>query len=158
MTGEGNRAVGALQEDTGAALHRWGGTLVVSALGAWVSLESLNYPLGTIRNVGPGSFPLTLGLLLVGLGLALFWDGIAHESRARFVWRPLLAICAAMAAFAALMELSGAIAAACALVVIAELAEKRYGFLKVGLLCLGLTGFLIVITSLLSDTLFLRLY
>lgn len=147
-----------LHPELAERLHRWGGTVVLVLLGVAVCLESLNYPLGSLAQVGPGAFPMALGLLLVGLGLALFWDGATEASRAPFVWRPLIAICSAMVAFGALMELSGAIAAATALVAIAELAEPRYNPVKVVVLAAALTAFLFLVTFLLSDTLLLKLY
>lgn len=139
-------------------LHRWGGTTGLVLLGAAVSLESLNYPLGSLARVGPGAFPMALGLLLIGLGVAFFWDGATDASQTHFAWRPLIAICSAMVAFGALMELSGAIAASTALVAIAELAEPRYNPLKVIVLAAALTSFLFLVTLLLSDTLLVKLY
>ena len=43
--------------------------IIVFAAGVVVALESLSYPMGSLRNVGPGIFPLLLGLVLAALGL-----------------------------------------------------------------------------------------
>ncbi|GAU84634.1 tripartite tricarboxylate transporter TctB family protein [Bosea sp. BIWAKO-01] len=40
-------------------------------IGAATSLSALGYALGTMRRMGPGYFPLVLGLLLTGIGVAL---------------------------------------------------------------------------------------
>lgn len=46
------------------------------ALGAYFSLESLNYELGSPIRMGPGYMPLVLGGLLAALGLAIVIAGL----------------------------------------------------------------------------------
>src|SRR5690606_16500268 len=46
-------------------------------LGAFFAIEALHYDLGTPFRMGPGFLPLTLGAVLVALGLAIGAQGVA---------------------------------------------------------------------------------
>ncbi|MCC5989654.1 MAG: tripartite tricarboxylate transporter TctB family protein [Pararhodobacter sp.] len=106
------------------------GGLLATALGVFAMWEGSGYAIGSIRRMGPGWFPLALGVLLVALGLALaLWGLTRHAARAEpgpesesADWRALAAITAGLAAFAALIERAGLVPAVFALVALASLA------------------------------------
>lgn len=82
------------------ALVLIGFALVMGAIAA-------GYPQGSLLRPGPGFFPLSIAVLLAGLGLTVgaeAWRGGAAPTEGRFAWRPLLSTVTAMLAFALLLE------------------------------------------------------
>jgi len=119
-----------------------GAGLVVLALGLLVIVEARSYPWGTMRNVGPGIFPTLLGIVLSGLGLAVIAEGRLSRAIAPQVpWRAILAICAALASFAFLIDRAGAFVSIFALIFIAGVAERRFRPLMLLCVALGLCAF-----------------
>jgi hypothetical protein len=126
---------------------------LILALGAFVTWRSTGFELGTPRRMGPGFFPLMLGILAMLIGCAIMIvealggrrrnpaDGTpAADETAdarRIHWRPLVLVPLSIAAFAWLMENAGLVWAVCALVVIAGLAEPRPRPIMLALLALG---------------------
>lgn len=106
------------------------GGMLAAALGAFAIWEGAGYAIGTARRMGPGWFPVALGLLLIALGLALALWGLtrraaraeAGEDDERPDWRALAAVAAGLAGFAALIERAGLVPAVFALVALASLA------------------------------------
>src|SRR5688572_15221992 len=83
--------------------------LLFTGIGIAFAWWSRDYALGTLRQMGPGFFPLVLGSLLAVIGLfkcaaALFGEGERFEP---FSWRPLLLVAGASAAFALLIRGAG---------------------------------------------------
>lgn len=101
-----------------------------AAVGAAFATVSSGYPLGTAARMGPGWFPLALGLLLVALGALVALLGVvgprrtgeppAEANATAIGWRPLLHVTASVVAFALLIEPTGLIAASVALVLISS--------------------------------------
>jgi len=54
------------------------GAIFVAA-GAYFALEALNYELGTPFRMGPGFMPVSLGAVLVALGLAIVVKGVRSD-------------------------------------------------------------------------------
>lgn len=50
--------------------------LAMTLLGAGVTLNSTTYRLGTLMHMGPGMFPLILGILLTFVGILIFVSGL----------------------------------------------------------------------------------
>jgi hypothetical protein len=104
-----------------------GGTLALAA-GVWVMIEASGYPLGTLRRMGPGYFPVLLGALLAAMGgllaLTALLSGEAgcagepREDDVRPDARALVAVLAGLGAFALLLPRFGLVPAVAALVVI----------------------------------------
>jgi hypothetical protein len=44
---------------------------LISLVGAFVALNALNYQIGSLTRMGPGMFPLVLGILLAALGVLI---------------------------------------------------------------------------------------
>ena len=60
------------------------GGILVCGIGAATSVYSaLNYEIGELSNIGPGAFPIGLGVLLLLFGVSLVIQGL-YESRYRF--------------------------------------------------------------------------
>jgi hypothetical protein len=118
-----------------------GAVLAIGGLAfAWYSAES--YQLGTMRRMGPGMFPLGLGLLLAGLGAAIFvWAPERSLRRPDFDARIAAKVILSIVAFGLLVGSFGLIPAIIATVFIASLAERPFRPLSTVLLA----GFLCVL-------------
>lgn len=87
--------------------------LLYIALGlAFAAAAALHYPLGTTARMGPGYFPLLLGLLLAGIGAVMLLRCLVQARRADtpvvrmgpWAWRPLLCVLWGAAAFGISLE------------------------------------------------------
>lgn len=95
-----------------------------SGLGAlWLGRD---WPIGTLAAVQSGFFPRMLGVLLVLFGIATAGRGLlaAGPGLAAWAWRPLIAVTAAVLAFAAVLESLGLVAAVLLLVGLGNLAGQ----------------------------------
>lgn len=121
-----------------------GGGLLVG-LGVAVVIIASRYSLGSLRNIGPGMFPLLLGVVVVALGFAVMLEGRVSNARlARVPVRAALSISAGLGAYAFLIQPAGAIAAIFALILLGGLAEQRPRFVELILLASGLTAFMAI--------------
>jgi len=111
------------------ALHRKaliGGCLVI-ALGIFVVSVASGYPIGQINRFGPGFYPAILGVIAIGLGIAILFEN--QEVVSDFVPPSafsVLAVAGGMLAFALTIEPLGVVAATFALVVITSFGQDRY--------------------------------
>jgi hypothetical protein len=126
------------------------GGLVLIALGGGAFLQAtLEYPLGTLRHMGPGMFPSWLGAILAGLGLlilvpALFRPGVPF---ARFEVRPFFAIIGGGIAFAFVVTRFGMVPAVVVLTVFSVLADNKLGIVAMLVLSAVLSVLIVVIFS-----------
>ncbi|MEJ8475729.1 tripartite tricarboxylate transporter TctB family protein [Roseibium algae] len=109
--------------------------LVVAALLAAIGLTAfiigLNYDFGSARRMGPGYFPIVLSAALTLLALAECASAILKPdptSADTLVWRPLIAILAAVAGFAVTIYLFGLIPAFFVVIGLSTLSERGYGW------------------------------
>jgi hypothetical protein len=111
------------------ALHRKamiGGGLIV-ALGIFVVAIASGYPIGQINRFGPGFYPVVLGVVAIGLGIAILFEN--QEVVSDFIPPPVLSVVAVaggMLAFALAIEPLGVVAATFALVLITAFGQDRY--------------------------------
>jgi hypothetical protein len=129
-----------------------GGVLTLG-IAAGVLIESSGYGYGTILRMGPGYFPTVLGILLLGLGLALTARGLARQGEPIAVpqLRPVVLIGAAITLFALTLPTFGLASAIMLLVTVSAYASPVRRPLVIVLLGLGLTAFAyIVFVQLLS--------
>ncbi len=101
-----------------------------------------NYSIGTAARMGPGYLPLTLGGIIVLLGLAisvrpLWLSGTPVSSLAI---RSLLFVTAAVLAFGFLLRPFGLVVATLALVIIARLGDREFRVHEVTLLAVFLAA------------------
>lgn len=115
-----------------------GGLLTAAGLAfSWYAAES--YDLGTFRRMGPGMFPMVLGVVLCVFGMALavpaiFRWGAMPDIR---VWTPLFVL-SGVTAFAITIGPFGLLPAIIAVVVISSFAELRIRPFSTVMLCLAL--------------------
>ncbi|MBC7214174.1 MAG: tripartite tricarboxylate transporter TctB family protein [Burkholderiaceae bacterium] len=121
--------------------------LMFMAVGVAFAWGSTNYQIGTGARMGPGYFPLLLGVLLALIGAVVTFTATTVETEdgdpiGRWAWRPLVFILAANFAFGILLgglpslgiPPMGLIVAIYALVFIASLASDRFKPLEVAIL------------------------
>jgi hypothetical protein len=103
------------------------GVLLMLMGGFAACYASTSYELGTVHQMGPGMYPVALGVILVGLGLLLLVPAMLRAGpRLQLTeWRPLLAITAAGVAFGLTIERFGIIAAVLILTLLSALAGDK---------------------------------
>lgn len=119
--------------------------LMFGVVGAAFAWGATSYTIGNAARMGPGYFPLVLGIILALLGAAIVIESLmlARESDGgkigAWAWRPLLYIIGANLAFGVLLgglprfgiPAMGLIAAIFALTLIAAKAGEEYKFKEV---------------------------
>lgn len=105
------------------------GLLFLSA-GLVTGFWSAAYPLGNAMRMGPGYFPLLLGIVLAVLGIGVLFRGLklglnAEQGLAMFHWRPALFVGAGVVAFALLAQHQGLLIAILVLTVLSGLARPK---------------------------------
>lgn len=113
--------------------------LLFLAVGLAALFIAKGYPLGQLRSMGPGLFPLLLGGLLavIGFGLALrslSLRGVLRQQEAPYLdlraLRPLFFVLAGLIAFALLVRPVGLALASVVLVLVASRAERGFPLLQ----------------------------
>ncbi len=85
----------------------WGGFLALFGLAVAI-YAALSYDIGTLRQMGPGFFPLVLGGVLAVLGVLIVIPALMRESEKRpIAWREMLAVSAALLVFGLLLDRVG---------------------------------------------------
>lgn len=113
--------------------------LMFMTVGVAFAWGATNYNIGEGARMGPGYFPLVLGILLAGLGLAVIFEALVVETEdgekiGAIAWKPLGFIIGANIAFGILLgglpklgiPAMGLIAGIYALVFIASLAGDKF--------------------------------
>lgn len=109
------------------SLNPWeiGAALLVLALGLFFLWEGSSYELGAPTRMGPGFFPVGVGLILAIFGAALIFDvRYLDTPRPELHLRPFIAIVAGLLAFALLLGRFGLVPATVALVVLSALGDR----------------------------------
>lgn len=102
----------------GALLAMFGGFLV------WHAAGTLDF--GTVRRMGPGMFPMSIGIVLIGFGGAILATGFFRSGKVPNVeWRSAAAVLGSICFFAAAIVPLGLIPAIVGLIVISSLAEQQ---------------------------------
>lgn len=107
-----------------------------------------NYPLGSLRRMGPGMFPSALGVVLMLLGLVLAvnsWRSLRAGADPELPgisieWRTAFLAVAGVVAFALLLPRLGMIPAVFAVVCISALADPRNRPVGIGILAIFLAA------------------
>ncbi|MBF9033260.1 hypothetical protein HKCCE2091_03330 [Rhodobacterales bacterium HKCCE2091] len=131
-----------------AGAWEYGAAAALVLLGGYMILEGLGFGVGTIRRMGPGFFPVA-----VGVGLAALAVGILSElrrggvSRLNAPIRPLLFIIGSLVVFAATVEPLGMIPATILLVLIGSFADRSMTPLRAAIsaVALAILGYLVFI-------------
>jgi hypothetical protein len=103
-----------------------GGGLMV-LLGAGVVIYGLmTMSMGTLQRMGPGFFPISVGVLLAIVGAGIFVPALLREGAIEEInWRPLIAVPAGLAIFALGFPFFGLVVAIFALVAVATFGQDR---------------------------------
>jgi hypothetical protein len=93
--------------------------------GTAFAIIGADYNIGTLRRMGPGYFPLSIGIILIAFGFlvalpALIRAGVTPKPE----WRPLALIAGAIFVFALTVERLGLVPATMCLVAVAAVAER----------------------------------
>ena len=128
--------------------------LLFAAIGLATVVGASDYPLGTMRSIGPGYFPIMIGIVLALLGAAIAFQGVSfrgavdvstgqdrqqdRDDDEGIAIRPLIMITLAVVAFGVTVRPFGLAIATVALVTVSSLAGREFGLLKVVLLSVGL--------------------
>ena len=118
------------------------------ALGAAFGLGSLAYEVGSPVQMGPGYVPLTLGIILVGLGILIVAKGfIAGEGEpiGEVDWRALVLISAALLFFGVTIRGLGVVGALFGSSLIASLARSQTSIREALLFAVVLTALSVAI-------------
>jgi hypothetical protein len=115
--------------------------LMFMVIGVVFAIGAASYPIGQASHMGPGYFPLCLGILLALLGAlitfkALVLESVGGDEVGPWAWRPLFFIIGANLAFGVLLgglpsiglPSMGLIAAIYALTFIASMAQPGWTF------------------------------
>jgi hypothetical protein len=108
-------------------LNFWeiGAALVVFALGAFLLWQGSGYALGSLNRMGPGYFPVALGVILMGFGVVLLCEVKRLDTPPPDLkFRPFLMIGAGLVAFALMLDRFGLVPATIALTVLSALADR----------------------------------
>ncbi|NYT78686.1 tripartite tricarboxylate transporter TctB family protein [Alcaligenaceae bacterium] len=129
-----------------------GGLIIL--LGMGTAIGSIDYSLGTLARMGPGYYPLMLGVLLAFLGLLIVAtpdspdemmpsedEADATAAKKPSPIRPWVATVGAMLAFMLLGKYGGLVPATFAMIFIAAQGDKDNSLLASLLLGLGVTAF-----------------
>lgn len=121
--------------------------LMFMTVGVAFAWGATSYNIGEGARMGPGYFPLMLGILLAIMGLAIIFEALVVETEdgekiGAIAWKPLSYIIGANLAFGLLLgglpklgiPAMGLIAAIYALVFISSLAGDRFSAKEVGIL------------------------
>ena len=126
---------------------------VLCVLGLGVILQGSSYTMGSLSRMGPGFFPVALGVLLVFLGLVLlFASGLSEDEEEEDhvgppEWRGWLCIISGVIAFIVLGRYGGLVPATFALVFISALGDRTHTLLTAFALSVFVTILGIVIFS-----------
>ncbi len=122
----------------------WSGVMfaVVGALFAGIAY---NYKLGTAARMGPGFFPFFLGLILVGIGIAVVAFSLKGTTRGatvdKFHWIPLFWVLGSICVFGVMLKLTGVLFAGVALVIGSSLGSGEFKLREILWLSIGLSIF-----------------
>ncbi|MDM0120936.1 tripartite tricarboxylate transporter TctB family protein [Variovorax arabinosiphilus] len=113
--------------------------VMFTAVGATFAVGATTYNIGDGARMGPGYFPLMLGILLSVLGLLIIFQALVVETAdggkiGKWAWKPLFFVIAANVAFGVLLgglpsiglPAMGLIIAIYALTIIASLAGEHF--------------------------------
>jgi hypothetical protein len=127
--------------------------LMFTVVGVAFAVGATSYNIGTGARMGPGYFPLMLGILLAFLGALIMFQGIVSKSESgdklgKVAWKPLGFIIGANVLFGILLgglpsiglPAMGLIAAIYGLTIVASLAGDKFKIVEVLILSTVLAG------------------
>jgi Tripartite tricarboxylate transporter TctB family len=124
----------------------WAGLIYV-AFGVSAVMIARNYSMGSAFRMGPGAFPMGLGLLLSLIGLISLSRAFLRPSSplGPWAWKGLLLVIGATLVFGAMVRGAGVVIALPVLVFLSAVASARCRWRASLALAVGLTIFCIVV-------------
>jgi hypothetical protein len=129
-----------------------GGLMILLGLGA--ALEGQHYNIGTMRQMGPGFFPVALGVILVLIGITIAGTSLAGGAEdgesvlpAKPDWRGWLCIIAGPFLFIVFGKYGGLAPATFACVFVSAMGDRSASWKGAFLLALGITVFGVALFS-----------
>jgi hypothetical protein len=126
-----------------------GGLMLVIGLG--VAYHGMDYDMGTLRNMGPGFFPVALGVLLAIVGVLIaVGEKVPAAARVHMhanaprkqalkpEWRGWICICLGVASFVVLGSHGGLLPASFSIVFISALGDRDNSIRDAALFALGM--------------------
>jgi hypothetical protein len=142
ISGGGMKFVGKLHNDV------LGGALMF-AVGFSVAVHSTSLKIGTLSDMGPGYFPLILGVILTFVGIAITVKGylsiLPRKEQKPPEWKAWLLICLGMISFVVLSEYLGLVAATFAIVFISALADRKNSWRSAAVLALAMVPVSVIV-------------
>ena len=123
------------------------GGLLMLVIGLATAVQATNYPIGSLRRMGPGFFPLSLGVILALVGVTLMTTGKRSipERPLAPEWRGWLCICAGIAAFVVLGKYGGLVPATFAIVFISALGDRENSLQTAAVLAVAMTAICVLV-------------
>jgi hypothetical protein len=126
-----------------------GGALIL-VLGLATAFQATRYDIGSLRRMGPGFFPLALGVILMVTGMLIIAASrraVTGPAAVRLPpeWRGWICICAAIAAFIVMGRYGGLLPATFAIVFISALGDRHNSLRTAVLLALSMTLICLVV-------------
>jgi hypothetical protein len=127
------------------------GAMFIAVGGAFALYAWAGLPMGEIFQMGPGFFPVVLGMVLIGLGVAIVAGSRGHDSGLHVAvsWRGVLLITGAVLFFGTFVRHLGFAPAAAVATFMAAIAPRDATLGSVLLLTAALTLFNVVVFVLL---------
>jgi hypothetical protein len=102
------------------------GGLAVTALGIFAAIYAQKYEFGDLNRMGPGYFPVALGVVLALLGLLIAIPAFMRHGEPIVVkWKTFALVLGSIAAFALTLKVLGLILATALAVMISSLADNE---------------------------------
>lgn len=127
---------------------------LMTLLGAAVTLDSSTYTLGTLTHMGPGMFPLMLGVVLTFIGVLILGTAAAtplsddeHIMPKQREWRGWACILAGPIFFIVLGEFFGLVPATFSCVFVSALGDRTSTLKDSAILAAGVTFFGVLLFS-----------
>lgn len=103
------------------------GGVAMTALGAFAAWHAYgNYELGELNRMGPGYFPIALGLLLALLGLIIAIPAMVREGEGiEISWKTFALVTVSIGVFALLLKTLGLVVATIGAVILSSMADHE---------------------------------
>jgi hypothetical protein len=128
----------------------YAGGILMIAIGLAAAIQGARYPIGELSRMGPGFFPVALGVLLALTGLAIaigarFARDPGSIEAGAPEWRGWICIAGSIVAFVALGKYGGLVPATFAIVFISALGDRQNTPIGAAVLALACVAICVVV-------------
>jgi len=123
----------------------WAGVLFI-AIGGAAFLIALDYAMGSAGRMGPGYFPRSLGLILIGLGALLVLRSLRVRGDAITfpTFKPVIIVLASVLLFGLTVSTLGLVIATILLVLVSSVASHEYRWKESIIAAIALAIFVVI--------------